>query len=384
MSSLAWTTPASSPDRVLVWASQLAANDFPPVCAMTGAPAETWRKFKFSTAPAWAAVFLLLLCTGVGLLIVFLAIYLVSRRASGYLPLTRAASRRVGLGSWIPAGLLIGGFAVLIGAAVTAGGGSSTSTDVNRALVFTNWVKDPQSISGPHPGYRPALTGLTGADIANASATIDKTGTGWVVDLTFTAQGANVLDRVTAANVAACPLDSTTGAVCPERFLTVWLGLQKRDIDSWDDAAFQATLLRPYPTACSSADGSCGKFLVDAVMQEEIASGNIEITGNFTQEQANNVANSRTTTVSPVASSIAIILLILGLLAVIAGLIGALVLRRLIGPRATVREQQPGYTDRLVELRNVHPAFAAAVRQVQEARAAPPPPLNPPLSSGST
>ena len=106
-SCLASPAPTRPPDRVVIWSSQLAANDFPPVCAMTGAPAETWRKFRFSTAPDWAYAFLLLLCTGVGLLIVFLAIYLVSRRASGYLPLTRASSRRVALASWIPGGLFL-------------------------------------------------------------------------------------------------------------------------------------------------------------------------------------------------------------------------------------------------------------------------------------
>ena len=41
-------------NRVQIWASQLAANDFPPVCAMTGAPAEAWRKFTFSKTPPWA------------------------------------------------------------------------------------------------------------------------------------------------------------------------------------------------------------------------------------------------------------------------------------------------------------------------------------------
>ena len=367
---MASALPTSRPDRVVVWASQLAANDFPPVCAMTGAPAETWRKFRFSTAPAWAAVFLLLLCTGVGLLIVFLAIYLVSRRASGYLPLTRASSRRVGLASWIPAGLLVGGFVVVVAAAVTAGAGSSTSTHVNRALVFTNWVKDPQSNNGPHPGYKPALTGLSGADLASASASPDQNGSGWVVDLTFTPHGAQLLDRLTAANVAACPLDSSTGDVCPERYLTIWLGLAQRDIDRWDDASVLATLLTPYPSGCSKADGSCGKILVDALTQDEISGGSVEISGNFTQQDATNVANVTESSVGPVASGIATGLLVLGLLAVIAGIICALLLRRLIGPRATVMEQQPGNNERLIELRNVHPAFVAAVLEAHHARAA--------------
>ena len=50
----------SRPDRVQIWASQLAANDFPPVCAMTGRPAETWRKFRFATPPDWAYALLAL------------------------------------------------------------------------------------------------------------------------------------------------------------------------------------------------------------------------------------------------------------------------------------------------------------------------------------
>src|SRR5437773_10863820 len=48
-------------DRVLIWSSQLRANDFPPVCAMTGAPAEAWHKFRFVTVPGWAYASLLLL-----------------------------------------------------------------------------------------------------------------------------------------------------------------------------------------------------------------------------------------------------------------------------------------------------------------------------------
>ena len=52
------------PDRIQIWASQLAANDFPPVCAMTGRPAETWRKFRFATPPDWAYALLALVVLG--------------------------------------------------------------------------------------------------------------------------------------------------------------------------------------------------------------------------------------------------------------------------------------------------------------------------------
>jgi len=99
---------ALPPDRVQVWASQLAANDFPPVCAMTGRSAETWRKFTFSTPPAWTYALIPLICLGVlGVIIAGAIIYGVSERATGHLPLTRSSSRTVGLAVWIPIALLI-------------------------------------------------------------------------------------------------------------------------------------------------------------------------------------------------------------------------------------------------------------------------------------
>jgi hypothetical protein len=102
---------STRPDRVQVWASQLAANDFPPVCAMTGAPAQTWRKFRFASPPQWAyALYVLILLGVIGLLIAAAVLAGVSQRASGYLPLTRSSSRLVGLTSWVPIGLIIGAF----------------------------------------------------------------------------------------------------------------------------------------------------------------------------------------------------------------------------------------------------------------------------------
>jgi hypothetical protein len=85
------------PDRVLIWAAQLAANDFPPICAMTGQPAQTWRKFRFATAPWWALGFLLLICVGIGFIVSIPLAYLVSRRASGSLPLTHRSKRQLDL-----------------------------------------------------------------------------------------------------------------------------------------------------------------------------------------------------------------------------------------------------------------------------------------------
>ena len=188
----------SRPDRVQVWASQLAANDFPPVCAMTGAPAEVWRKFRFATVPRWAYAFFALLCTGIGFVPVFIIIMaIVSRRAGGYLPLTRGSQRRLRLVSLLSVGLL--------------------------PLMFVFWI--------------------VGAVVSS-----------------------NLHDN------------------------------------TW--------------------------------------------------------------------STIAGVLFFLGLLSFLGFIVGVTVLRPLVGPGAKVMEQVPGQFDRLVELRRVHPAFAAAVTQVHEARAA--------------
>src|SRR5215471_13318787 len=92
-------------------------------------------------------------------------------------------------------------------------------------LVYTKWVPDSKVTNGPEPGFKPALTGLTGDDISQASATIDQTGTSWVVNITFTGSGASKFDNLTRDNVAACPGDSTTspGANCAQRHLAIWL-----------------------------------------------------------------------------------------------------------------------------------------------------------------
>lgn len=67
-------------------------------------------------------------------------------------------------------------------------------------------------------------------------------------------------------------------------------------------------------------------------------------------------------------STATFVLLVLSALSFVGFLVGYLVVRPLIGPRGTVMEQQVGYYDKVVELRNVHPAFVAAVNQVLQTR----------------
>jgi hypothetical protein len=367
---LAWQAPPSGPDRVLVWSSQLAANDFPPVCAMTGAPAETWRKFRFSTTPVWAVALLPLVCFG--LLPLFIGLYAVSRRASGRLPLTRAGSRRVALASLIPAGLILATFLMGVAALVVLGATSSTTTRVSSSLVYTKWVADANVTGGPEAGYKPSLTGITGDDVASVATSNDSGG--WGLELTFTSRGRDRFASLTRDTVAACPGDPSTdnNAACPLRHLTMWLGLTQADIDRWEDPTYAAPI--------SQSWNSGGKLLVDLLTVQEIDSGDVVISGNLTQKEAQDLValiQPTSTKSSPVGSLVGGVLGGLTLVTLIAALVCLLVLRRLIGPRGTVLTQSTGYSDRLVELRRVHPVFVEAVRQMQQARAvvpAPPPP----------
>jgi preprotein translocase subunit SecD len=179
-------------------------------------------------------------------------------------------------------------------AGVTADQAQRTIGAVNK-LVYTKWVKDAKVTAGPVPGYRPALTGLTGDDIQSATASIDPNGTAWGVNISFNSAGADKFAKLTRANVAACPgnTDTDASAQCPERFLTIWLNLTQTDIDHWTDADYVAKLQRPYDPACLAAAKPgvvCGKLLTNPITREEITGGQAVISGNFTQQSAQDLA----------------------------------------------------------------------------------------------
>lgn len=159
----------AGPDRIQIWASQLAANDFPPVCAMTGRPAEMWRKFTFRTPPTWVYSLLLLVFAGlIGIVIYAVVVNLVSETASGHLPLTRAARTRLLTVMWTIVALLPATFVLFIaGAALSAGTDAGTSAvgtvmillGVLAFLAFlvgalTRGRWGPRGkVSSPQPGY---------------------------------------------------------------------------------------------------------------------------------------------------------------------------------------------------------------------------------------
>jgi preprotein translocase subunit SecD len=177
-------------------------------------------------------------------------------------------------------------------AGVTADQAQKTIGAVSR-LIYTKWVKDATVTGGPHPGYKPAFTMITGDDIQSATAAVDPNNVGWVVNVTFTSRGGNLFGDLTTANVAACQIDAA-GNACPERFLTIWLDLSQKDIDSWSDPAYAAKVSQNYDTQClatATPTTICPKLLVDAVTQSAILGGQAVISGpTFTQQSTNDLA----------------------------------------------------------------------------------------------
>lgn len=160
----------SRQDRVQIWAAQLAAKDFPPICAMTGRPAEVSRKFNFYSSHE-LVVLVLSLAALVGLRNLFKV-----RRATGYLPLTNSARQLVMLVqstiALFPLSimLLVGG--VLIGNAYAADPDLSAISRTFIALglivlvaffvtvVLRSRVGPTAKILGPLPGYHDWLIEL--------------------------------------------------------------------------------------------------------------------------------------------------------------------------------------------------------------------------------
>jgi preprotein translocase subunit SecD len=172
----------------------------------------------------------------------------------------------------------------------------ATPTVSSGALVvFTTWVADSKATGGPEPGYKPALTALTGHDIKTATASINTDGTIWLVNVSFTPRGASLFAKLTHDNVSACPGNpmTTSSASCAQRHLGVWLGLIQADVDNWDDASYTAKVSQPYDLACvthRSPTTVCPKFLSNPITLQEITGGSTEIGCPCTEQGAKDLA----------------------------------------------------------------------------------------------
>ncbi len=195
-------------------------------------------------------------------------------------------------------------------AGVTADQAQKVIGAVNR-LVYTTWVQDANAKGGKEAGFKPQLTGLTGDDITSATAVIDQSGIGWVVNIQFSSHGSDLFGKLTTDNVAACPGDPNTSlaANCAQRHLAIWLDLSPNDISNWDDptGVYPTKVSENYDTGClatATPTTVCPKLLVDAVTLQPILGGNAVITGGgqggFTQQAAQDLATGITAGSLPV------------------------------------------------------------------------------------
>ena len=185
---------------------------------------------------------------------------------------------------------------VVLGAAIVGGFALHSRLQENPAaafhalVVYTTEDPDEHVTNGPEPGYRPALTGLTGDDILAAASRPDATGTTWVVRVTFTPRGNRLFSELTKANVAACP-----GGSCSRRHLAIWLDLTAADIQRWDDPAYVARVSDRYDLRClarTPAQSACSKLVADPLTIEEIDGGQADVAAGLSHEDANAFVDS--------------------------------------------------------------------------------------------
>jgi preprotein translocase subunit SecD len=172
----------------------------------------------------------------------------------------------------------------------TPGSTASLTTSHSPLLVYTKWMLDSNVSTGAEPGYKPAFTGLTAHDIRTAIPAIDASGTHWVINISFTARGADLFRRLTHDTMLACPNQMDN---CPQRHLAIWLDLTQMDINNWDDPRYAAKVSQLFDLSCLmqiTATTVCPKLLTDAVTLQEVYGGNAMITSDFTERTATDVA----------------------------------------------------------------------------------------------
>ena len=142
-------------------------------------------------------------------------------------------------------------------------------------LVTTTWVQDPSITGGPYPGYRPQISDLRSDMLTSAGASLDPNGTTWVVNTTYNSQGSAIFSKITTDAYNACPTSS-----CRQRYVADWLDLTQDDVTHWNERGAQ--LYRPFDQG--------GKLLTDPIIENPITGGQAQISGNFTQQSAKDLA----------------------------------------------------------------------------------------------
>jgi preprotein translocase subunit SecD len=160
-------------------------------------------------------------------------------------------------------------------------------------LVITTWVPDSSITNGPNPGYRPQMTSMTADMLQSASAELDPNGgTSWVVAFQFNGAGAGIFSTLSTTAYNACGQNGT--GTCPQSHITNWLDLTQDDINNWNTRADQ--IYQPFDSG--------GKLLSDPYIQSPITGGNGIISGNFSQQSAQDLATSLNSGALPVSLTI--------------------------------------------------------------------------------
>jgi preprotein translocase subunit SecD len=148
-------------------------------------------------------------------------------------------------------------------------------------LDFVTWVKDPKAVSvgEARAGYRPQRTGLGSDQVTGATAGLDQNGLQYQVNLTFNSDGASRFSKLTTDAVASCP-DGSADPTCPTRFIAIFEDLTDADIANWDSV--ESTIALPPSLG--------GKLLTNPRIIQPIAGGQAQITGNFDQTSATDLA----------------------------------------------------------------------------------------------
>jgi preprotein translocase subunit SecD len=147
-------------------------------------------------------------------------------------------------------------------------------------LVITTWVKDETVTGGAQPGYRPKISPIRSDALSSATASLDQNGVSWAVNTQFNSSGADAYGKLTSDAYNTCPSDPNG---CPTRHVAFWLDLTQEDIDRWSEPS-AANLVS------KNTDSPGGKLLTDPLIINPITGGNGQITGNFTQQTAKDLA----------------------------------------------------------------------------------------------
>jgi len=111
-----------------IWSTDLKNGLLPAVCVKTGRSADASVKFRFITVPGWAYAFLLLALTGIGLLVPFIIMRVVSRTASGRLPYQSSDAFTIKTWRWLLVGTFLAIPVLLIVALASLTGDTTIAT----------------------------------------------------------------------------------------------------------------------------------------------------------------------------------------------------------------------------------------------------------------